>query len=73
MSPNEAVRQARKECDLTLEQFSDLVGIAASDLSRIENGLNISPGNAIKLARGTGQPLEVFYPDPAEASAEAPS
>ncbi|MCQ2254818.1 MAG: helix-turn-helix domain-containing protein [Bacteroidaceae bacterium] len=45
----EAIRQARQSRELTQEQLGKLVGVKKSQISKIENGCNVTFSTAAKL------------------------
>lgn len=45
----EAIRQARQACNLTQEQLGELVGVKKSQISKIENGCNVTFRTIAKL------------------------
>lgn len=44
----EAIRQARKDKKLTQEQLGELMGVRRAQISRIENGQNLTIGTITK-------------------------
>lgn len=45
----EAIRQARQSRELTQEQLGDLVGVKKSQISKIENGCNVTFSTVARL------------------------
>ncbi len=45
----EAIRQARQSCNLTQEQLGELVGVKKSQISKIENGCNVTFSTVARL------------------------
>lgn len=60
---DKTLRQMREERGLTLRALEAETGINISQLSKFENGLNISPLAALRLAHFYGIPVATLYPD----------
>lgn len=45
----EAIRQARQSCNLTQEQLGELVGVKKAQISKIENGSNVTFSTVARL------------------------
>jgi DNA-binding XRE family transcriptional regulator len=50
----EAIRQTRKEKQLTQEELGQLVGVQKAQISKIENGNNLTFATVIKLFKAIG-------------------
>lgn len=61
LSPRDQLRLLREKKGLTQAQLASETGISLAQVSRFENGLSISAPVAIKLAKYTGLPLEIWY------------
>lgn len=50
----EAIKQARKEKNLTQQQLGELMGVQRAQVSRIENGHNLTIGTIVKAFKAMG-------------------
>lgn len=50
----EAIKQARKEKNLTQEQLGELMGVQRAQVSRIENGHNLTIGTIVRAFKAMG-------------------
>lgn len=50
----EAIKQARKEKKLTQEQLGKLMGVQRAQVSRIENGHNLTVGTIVRAFKAMG-------------------
>ena len=50
----EAIRQARKEKNLTQEQLGQLMGVQRAQVSRIERGHNLTIGTIVRAFKAMG-------------------
>ena len=55
----EAIKQARKMKQLTQEQLSKKVGVQKAQISRLENGKNISFSTLSRLLKGLNIPASI--------------
>lgn len=55
----EAIRQSRKEKNLTQEQLGKLLGIGRSQVARIESGKNLTLQTIIRVFRAMGVPANL--------------
>lgn len=67
MSP---LRSWRLRNGLSLQEVSDLIGVSASMISRVERGQKqLSPLTKVKVARRLGVRVRDLFPEPEEVSA----
>ncbi len=57
----EAIRQMRKEKNLTQEQLSKLMGVQRTQVSKIENGKNLSFAAISRAFRAMGVPAKLDF------------
>lgn len=57
----EAIKQARKEKNLTQEQLGELMGVKRAQISRIENGHNLTIGTIVRAFRAMGMPASFSF------------
>lgn len=57
----EAIRQARKEKNLTQEQLGSLMGVKRAQVSRIEKGHNLTIGTIIKAFKAMQVPASFSF------------
>ncbi|MDE5660295.1 MAG: helix-turn-helix domain-containing protein [Muribaculaceae bacterium] len=55
----EAIKQARKEKEMTQEQLGALMGVKRAQISRIENGRNLTLQTIIRAFKALGLPLSL--------------
>ncbi len=57
----EAIKQARKEKNLTQEQLGELMGVKRSQVSRIERGHNLTIGTIIRAYKAMDVPAAFSF------------
>lgn len=57
----EAIRQARKEKNLTQTQLGDLMGVQRAQVSRIEKGHNLTVGTIVRAFKAMGVPASFSF------------
>ncbi len=57
----EAIKQARKEKNLTQEQLGELMGVQRAQVSRIENGHNLTIGTIVRAFKAMGVPATFSF------------
>lgn len=57
----EAIRQARKNKKLTQEQLGELMGVRRAQISRIENGQNLTVGTIVRAFKAMGVPAAFTF------------
>lgn len=57
----EAIKQARKEKNLTQQQLGELMGVQRAQVSRIENGHNLTIGTIVRAFKAMGVPTAFSY------------
>lgn len=57
----EAIRQARKNKKLTQEQLGELMGVRRAQVSRIENGQNLTVGTIVRAFKAMGVPAAFTF------------
>ena len=57
----EAIKQARKEKNLTQSQLGELMGVQRAQVSRIESGQNITVNTIVRAFRAMGVPAELSF------------
>lgn len=57
----EAIRQARKEKNLTQEQLGKLMGVQRAQVSKIENGKSLSFSTISRAFRAMGVPAKLDF------------
>ncbi len=57
----EAIKQARQEKNLTQEQLGKLMGVQRAQVSRIENGHNLTIGTIVKAFKAMGVPAAFSF------------
>lgn len=57
----EAIKQARKEKNLTQEQLGELMGVRRAQVSRIENGHNLTVGTIVRAFKAMGVPATFSF------------
>jgi DNA-binding XRE family transcriptional regulator len=57
----EAIKQARKEKNLTQSQLGELMGVQRAQVSRIESGQNITVNTIVRAFRAMGVPAEFSF------------
>lgn len=57
----EAIKQARKEKNLTQEQLGELMGVKRAQVSRIENGHNLTIETIIRAFKAMGVPTAFSF------------
>ena len=57
----EAIKQARQEKHLTQEQLGTLMGVQKSQISRIENGKNLSFATIARAFKAMGLPANLVF------------
>lgn len=57
----EAIRKSRKEKKLTQEQLGALMGVRRSQVSRIENGHNLTVGTIVRAFKAMGVPAAFSF------------
>lgn len=57
----EAIKQARKEKKLTQEQLGKLMGVQRAQVSRIENGHNLTIGTIVRAFKAMGVPAAFSF------------
>ena len=62
MLVGEAIRKARQAKDLSQEQLGELVGVQKAQISRLENGKNLTIASISKLFKALGQSVSLDIP-----------
>jgi len=57
----EAIKQARKEKNLTQEQLGKLMGVQRAQVSRIESGHNLTIGTIVRAFKAMGIPTTFSF------------
>ncbi len=57
----EAIKQARKEKNLTQQQLGELMGVRRAQISRIENGHNLTIGTIVRAFKAMGVPTAFSF------------
>lgn len=57
----EAIKQTRKEKNLTQSQLGELMGVQRAQVSRIESGQNITVNTIVRAFRAMGVPAEFSF------------
>lgn len=57
----EAIKQARKDKNLTQSQLGDLMGVKRARVSRIERGTNLTVGTIVRAFKALGVPAEFNF------------
>ena len=57
----EAIKQARKEKNLTQEQLGELMGVQRAQVSRIERGHNLTVGTIVRAFKAMGVPAAFSF------------
>lgn len=57
----EAIKQARKEKKLTQAQLGELMGVQRAQISRIENGKNLTIGTIVRAFKAMGVPAAFSF------------
>lgn len=58
----EAIRQARKAQNLSQEQLGDMIGVQKAQISRVENGTNLTLSTIAKVFKALGQKVSLEIP-----------
>lgn len=57
----EAIKQARKKKNLSQTQLGELMGVQRAQISRIENGHNLTVGTIVRAFRAMGIPAAFSF------------
>lgn len=57
----EAIKQARKDKNLTQQQLGELMGVKRSQVSRIESGHNLTVGTIVRAFKAMGVPTSFSF------------
>lgn len=57
----EAIKQARKEKNLTQKQLGELMGVQRAQVSRIENGHNLTIATIVRAFKAMGVPAAFSF------------
>lgn len=57
----EAIKQARKQKNLTQEQLGELMGVQRAQVSRIESGHNLTIGTIVRAFKAMGIPAAFSF------------
>jgi len=58
----EAIRQARKAQNLSQEQLGEMIGVQKAQISRVENGSNLTLSTIAKVFKALGQKISLEIP-----------
>jgi len=58
----EAIRQARKAQNLSQEQLGEMIGVQKAQISRVENGTNLTLSTIAKVFKALGQKISLEIP-----------
>jgi ribosome-binding protein aMBF1 (putative translation factor) len=62
MLVGEAIRKARQAKSLSQEQLGEMVGVQKAQISRLENGKNLTIATICKLFKALGQQVSLDIP-----------
>ena len=58
----EAIRQTRKAQNLSQEQLGEMIGVQKAQISRVENGTNLTLSTIAKVFKALGQKVSLEIP-----------